>query len=416
VEEFIASSKKRQNQLVETIDKKTPSDVISLPVNGVSELWRLIGVLEAEKESVLTKQQNAESNINKFKTELLFLEHRNQLHAVLNEVIDFIQNEKWNKQASSLKVKGTTAHITKKFNKMFSELVTDKYLELFSQTLKDLQCPLDIEIAYSAVKGETYKQIALKTNDNFPREIACPDKVLSEGEQRAVALADFFTEVALDEQSSGFILDDPVTSLDFRWKETIAENVVKQALSKQVIVFTHDLHFLHCLKTKADENSVDIRAHWVQKRDGLPGYVYIDNSPMSEKDYKLPTRAKAFYDKAMVEGISPEDQQFYIEKGFGALRTSYEAFIIYELFNGVVLRFEERISGDRLKKTYYDEAIRDQVVDNIGRISRYIDAHSHSDINSAEKPTTKQLEDEINVFSQLRISHKEIKKLHGITD
>ena len=52
---------------------------------------------------------------------------------------------------------------------------------------------------------------------------------------------------------------------------------------------------------------------------------------------------------------------------------------MYELFGGVVLRFEERISGDRLKSVYVDEGIRDEVIESIGRLSRYIEAHLHSD-------------------------------------
>jgi energy-coupling factor transporter ATP-binding protein EcfA2 len=416
VNKFIAACKKRQNQLNETISKKMPIDVISLPDNGAAELWQLVGMLDAARGTIEERQQRAESDICRFKDELSSLEHRNQLHTILNEVLAFIQNEKWIKQASSLKVKGTTAHITKKYNTLFSELVTDKYLTLFIQTLKDLQCPMDVEIDYSGAKGETYKRITLKTNDLFPHELASPDKVLSEGEQRAVALADFFTEIALDDHSSGFILDDPVTSLDFRWKETIARNIVEQAKQKQVIVFTHDLHFLHCLKERADENSVGIRAHWIQKRDGIPGYVYIDNSPMAEKDYRAANQAKSFYDKAIAEGVSAEDQQYYLEKGFGALRTSYEAFIMYELFGGVVLRFEERISGDRLKDIYIDEQIRNQVIDNIGRISRYIDAHLHSDIQGAQKPTPELLDIEITGFMTLKESLKELKKKHFTTN
>jgi hypothetical protein len=161
---------------------------------------------------------------------------------------------------------------------------------------------------------------------------------------------------------------------------------------------------------------VGIRAHWIQKREGVPGYVFIDNSPMSEKDFKTAKQAKEFLQKASTKDVSPKDQQYYLEQGFGALRTSYEVFIIHDLFGGVVLRFEDRVSGDRLKKIYVDESIRDQVGDNIGRISRYIDAHSHSDFQAAQKPSPQSLADEIAIFDQLRIAHKEIKKQHGITD
>ena len=48
-----------------------------------------------------------------------------------------------------------------------------------------------------------------------------PDAILSEGEKKAVALADFLTEVALNQTSAGIVLDDPVTSQDDEHKHFI---------------------------------------------------------------------------------------------------------------------------------------------------------------------------------------------------
>jgi len=416
IEIFLDSCKARRNQLLTAITNKTVPDISELPKNGVAELWILVGALEFQQKSLEEKRDGADTEIQQLGSELKLLQHRKILSAILEDVLALINSEKWIQQASTNKIRGTTAHITKKYNALFSELVTDKYLDLFTLTLQNLKCPLGVEIRYKAEKGKTFKQLALKTNEKFPRDQSNPDKVLSEGEQRAVALADFFTEIASDEQSAGFILDDPVTSLDFRWKEVIAENIVREAINKQAIVFTHDLHFLHCLKTKSDEKSIDIRAHWIQKRDEIPGYVFNDNSPMSEKDYKNAKQAKEFCKKSAVLGITAEEQQYCLEAGFAALRTSYEAFIMFELFSGVVLRFEERISGDRLKKIYIDDEIRDDVAESIGRISRYIGAHLHSDTHAAQKPTPQMLTDELNRFDELRNLHKKKKKDHGIMD
>ena len=84
-------------------------------------------------------------------------------------------------------------------------------------------------------KGETIKQIVLeKVHPDLIGE-ATPEKVLSEGEKRAVALADFLTEVALDTESHGIVLDDPVTSLDWEWRDKIAQIVANEAVHRQVI-------------------------------------------------------------------------------------------------------------------------------------------------------------------------------------
>src|SRR3546814_2812217 len=49
-------------------------------------------------------------------------------------------------------------------------------------------------------------------------------QILSEGEQRALALAGFLTEVALTEGSGPIIVDDPVSSLDRDRSAKVAED------------------------------------------------------------------------------------------------------------------------------------------------------------------------------------------------
>jgi wobble nucleotide-excising tRNase len=45
---------------------------------------------------------------------------------------------------------------------------------------------------------------------------AQPEDILSEGEQRVVAIRSFFAEVGLSGGKGGIVLDDPVSSFDHR--------------------------------------------------------------------------------------------------------------------------------------------------------------------------------------------------------
>jgi hypothetical protein len=272
-----------------------------------------------------------------------------------------------------------------------------------------LDCPLSVEVRTQSRKGQTKKQLTLKAHASHPSSQATIQKVLSEGEQRAVAIADFLTEVGLDKNSSGVILDDPVSSLDFDWKVTIAQHLAQEACSRQVIVFTHDLHFLYCLKQAADVAKADIAAHSIERRDDGPGWVFLDNGPACEQDYKNARIPRDWYSKAKVPGLPSDKYHSYLDQGFSSLRSCYEAFVIFDLFGGVVLRFGERISGDRLKDVHVDANIRDQVVEKIGGLSRYIGAHLHSDIFAAQKPDAKKLLEEIEFFEDLKKRHKAIK-------
>jgi ABC-type cobalamin transport system ATPase subunit len=128
-----------------------------------------------------------------------------------------------------------------------------------------------VRIATQGAKGATQKVLVLDVAEGVR---AKPEHVFSEGEKRAVVLADFLTEVTLNPASAGIILDDPVTSLDAEWKRTIAAVLVEEARNRQVIVFTHDLHFLYVLRTAAEGAEVNTSAHWVQRgvRDDIPGF------------------------------------------------------------------------------------------------------------------------------------------------
>lgn len=234
---------------------------------------------------------------------------------------------------------------------------------------------------------------------------------MSEGEKRATALADFLTEVALDTTSSGIILDDPVTSLDLEWRETIASILITEAKHRQVIVFTHDLPFLYFLKKHAERQTVDILTHWIKRGDtyGKPGYVFLNNSPALERDYRKATKAREIYQLA--KGASATEQEGFLHQGFAALRSSYEAFIIFEIFNEVVMRFEERISFGRLKDIVWDTSIVNEVINKCELLSKDIEGHLHSDAFVAMKPTCERLLREIEDFEALRKKLNTIKKI-----
>ena len=99
-----------------------------------------------------------------------------------------------------------------------------------------------------------------------------------------------------------------------------------------------------------------------------------------------------------------------LQQGFAALRTSYEALIIFEVFKDVVGRFEERISFGRLKDVCIDQYLLDQIVDRMEFLSRYIEGHSHSDLYAGTKPTPAMLFAEIETFEEIRRRQKSLKR------
>ena len=82
-------------------------------------------------------------------------------------------------------------------------------------------------------------KVVLTRNPN-----ATVGKILSEGEYRCVALAAFMAELTATENISGIVFDDPVSSLDHKYREVVASRLVQESKQRQVIIFTHDLAFL----------------------------------------------------------------------------------------------------------------------------------------------------------------------------
>ena len=108
------------------------------------------------------------------------------------------------------------------------------------------------------------------------------DAVLSEGEQTALGLAGFLTEVESDSTSSSVVFDDPVTSLDHVRRERMAQRIVELGSSRQVIIFTHDVAFILDLKRAAEAATVKVAERWVTKVHSDVGRV-SDDSPWDSR-------------------------------------------------------------------------------------------------------------------------------------
>ncbi|MBK6509643.1 MAG: AAA family ATPase [Haliea sp.] len=83
------------------------------------------------------------------------------------------------------------------------------------------------------------------------------DEILSEGEQRAIALGSFFAELALANHKCAIIFDDPVSSLDHKRRGRVAKRMLREAKTRQVIVFTHDVVFLEQLRTECKRTEIE---------------------------------------------------------------------------------------------------------------------------------------------------------------
>lgn len=407
ITKFVGECKKRVNTLAKMIEgKDSKTKIISLPENESTQIETISNNIDTKLDEL--RKSDPAKEIEKLQTELRNLYHKKILSEQYPEIQKDIIRLRWAEAAS--KAGGSTRHITMKYNALFEQIVTGGYLNLFQDILGHLGRPIQVKVVTTSRKGSTIRQLVLGTESKSLPPGATPDTVLSEGEKRAVALADFLTEVALDTSSGGIVLDDPVTSLDLEWSAVIASLLAQEAQKRQVVVFTHNLPFVHYLKNYSNDLQVDVQMHWIKRgeNDDQPGYVFANNSPALESSYKSTHIANEHYKKA--KDLPPSDQEKVLKQGFGALRTTYESFIIYTLLGGVVIRWDERISPGRLKDIVWDKDIFQKVIDKHESLSRYIEGHLHSDAFVPIKPTPELLLQEIQEFDDIKKQHKQLKK------
>lgn len=376
IDEFSAQLLARRDHLVAYLENKNTS----LPEDDVSSIDDAIAscqhALDAEIKQLNANSLDAALAIRQ--TEHVLLRHRQVLSQNIDDVCAYIDSLKWIGKASAAKRSLTTRFVTDKQKDLFQTLIEGNYKDRLKEECGHLNALLPIEFKARGSGGKTLRGLQMQGGHK-------PHDILSEGEQRAVALADFLTEVNLNPASAGIVLDDPVTSLDHKRKRQITARLAREAKVRQVIVFTHDLVFLSGLMDRAKDDGIEIATHWVDRdADGAPGYVVHDDCPANSDAYKTSHRAKDFLAKA--KKAIGQTRVDAVRAGASALRQTVEEIIIRDLFNGTVKRWDERVKIGNVKSIDWSNDVADEICLLQDDISRLIDAHSTSDEFSGGMP------------------------------
>ena len=226
--------------------------------------------------------------------------------------------------------------------------------------------------------------------------------VVSEGEHRCIALAGFLSELATEESKSAVIFDDPVTSLDHHWRECFARRLVKEAADRQVIVFTHDIVFLHDLIAGAQQAGAPIELRRVQANrdhcgfvdEGLPWIAQKTLPRIDELEKRTRASRKDFDDH------NDDIYERGIYSVYSDLRATIERAIEEHFFRGTVIRHQDYISLISLKK------VTAMTLDHCERLQKLFkrccditSAHDRSSLRSFGVPTP---DDALDDLAELR--------------
>ncbi|WP_066358575.1 AAA family ATPase [Aliarcobacter cryaerophilus] len=331
-----------------------------------------------------------------------YLAHKEKLEARYIDIEKLNKNMIWLNKAHQFNKQSFKTQSTKTEKRLSTEYFNINYINAFNEECEKLNGKFGIEIDAKSSDAQSNRQLFLKGKD--------PSVILSEGEQKVIALADFIAEATITPINKGIIFDDPVNSLDEERKSVIAEHLVSISNNKQVIIFTYDLVFVSSLINYAMDNSLLHECHWIENRNGKPGQVWLKNSPTHEKVYRNAEPVKKFYSDANKDECAPEQREFLVKSGFTALRTCYEVLVINDLFKNVVQRYNERVSVDSLSSVYFDETLINELLDSFAQCCRYMEGHTHSDKYAYKKPEPSNLNEEIQKYEAIRNKIRKFKK------
>lgn len=150
-----------------------------------------------------------------------------------------------------------TMALSKKKSELAQSLVSDAFIKRFNSELMALSAArTQVELVQTRTdKGHVFHQICLK---NAIITVPTSD-VLSEGERRVVSLAAFVADIEGMAANAPIVFDDPITSLDQDYEESVVARLAALAKNRQVIVFTHRLSMLTHLEEAAKAAGVASR-------------------------------------------------------------------------------------------------------------------------------------------------------------
>ena len=205
--------------------------------------------------------------------------------------------------------------------------------------------------------GKSFFDVAL---DSVVVKKAKKSEVLSEGEQRALAIACFLSDPHVSENQGAIIVDDPVTSLDHNRIRLVANRFAKEASRrKQVIIFTHNLLFYQeLLRACAEcEPQIPVTKCVIQKSASSFGLVSVDDEPWIAKRVKDRMAALTTHlDKMPNDLVSGSEELRVVAKQFYTdLRETWERTVEELVLGGVVERFGSDVKTQILRNVEIDD-------------------------------------------------------------
>lgn len=331
----------------------------------IKDLTLLIQELE-DKKLFTSAKQNILAEIKRHKTLTLYNNLSNSCQSTLITTL-----------TNSIAKSGAIGHLQKAFRDELEKFDFEN---------------LDVSTETRGSHGKQMFKLHLTGNKNGIMEIA------SEGEQKCVALASFLAELIVDDRKSAIIFDDPINSLDHKWRRKFAKRIAEESLTRQVIVFTHDMPFLKMLEESSDEANSTLKLISIAKYGNVAGF------PSSEPPWDAKNTASRI---GFLKNLLPElkkmemsgdsKYEFNAKHAYNLMRETWERLVEEWLLRKVVERFAREVKTQSLKVIINDITIDDyNTIDAaMSKCSTFMYGHDNANGLTVDCPHHKEIEQDV---------------------
>lgn len=392
ITEFQASVDLRRDAMLNCLD--TPEwDTIPALVESPRTQIRQLAAHQLKAYRTLVRAAD-EQKRKTLEANLSELSARRNLGKCLEVIIELLKRMKRKAALEMCRSSLTTRSISDKSKEFATAAVTVELRKSLDEEFNALGVGhVKTKLKERSVRGKLFHQLLL----DLPTTNKI-DEILSEGEQRALALGSFFAELALANHSCGIIFDDPVSSLDHWRRRDVARRLVKEAKTRQVVVFTHDTSFLGQLCDEIEAAGTPNSMSFLEWRGGLPGCVN-DGLPWDHQGYKARINAleQAQSKLAKTWPTYPGEEDIAeIRHQYDRLRATLERVIQDVVFNGVVKRYRDWIRVDALEDVVGFDRTEYEAIEKLHKRScDVVTAHDPSSAKAATVPTPTELGNDI---------------------
>ncbi|MGI8978069.1 MAG: AAA family ATPase [Pirellulaceae bacterium] len=399
---FYSQAKARRASVVAALAESTPAASFETLSSPSEQLSAAIIALESQAQQYDDAHKPEE--VMKLSAELVELEDRMRLKSHSELVKAYIKQKKRRANLKRCDKALDTSSITRRGSELMEQAVTEQLSANLTAELKrfGLKC-VPVQIKKTGQKGKTRHQLVVS-------DLAKASGVLSEGEQRVIAIASFLAELRTGKSQAPIVFDDPVSSLDHVYRERVARRLVEEAKSRQVVVFTHDVVLLLALEREAGEQQTPLLIQTVSKSPAGPGECIPSQSrpwyTCSTKDrIGLLKNMTAKFKKIQTE--SPDEYPRCVAEFYGKLREAWERSIEEVLFQDVIQRFRPGIETQKLKRVSIEESDYIAIDSGMSKCSTWIDGHDSAAAIGTPPPSPGEVEADLKNFDDFVKSLRE---------